>query len=145
MIASVPVPRAGDNARPAKGTGRGRRGQAPQSPSGAGRREPDRTAEGRREAGAAQPGHAAQPEQAAQPGHAAQAEQAAQSEQTAQSQQAAEPRREVGARRRHLEGYRERPDLRVINGEGSGGEGSPSGRLRAVPPRETTGGRPGPQ
>jgi hypothetical protein len=53
--------------------------------------------------------------------------------------------REVGARRRHLEGYRQRPDLRVINGEGGGSGRSRSGRLRAVPPRETTGGRPGPQ
>jgi hypothetical protein len=57
----------------------------------------------------------------------------------------AEPPREVGARRRHLEGYRQRPDLRVINGEGAGSGRSRSGRLRAVPPRETTGGRPGPQ
>jgi hypothetical protein len=56
----------------------------------------------------------------------------------------AEPPREVGARRRHLERYRQRPDLRVINGEGGGSEHSRSGRLRAVPPRETTGGRPGP-
>jgi hypothetical protein len=56
-----------------------------------------------------------------------------------------EPPREVGTRRRHLEGYRQRPDLRVINGEGTGSGRSRSGRLRAVPPRETTGGRPGPQ
>jgi hypothetical protein len=59
--------------------------------------------------------------------------------------QTAEQRREVGTRRRHLEGYRQRPDLRVINGEGSGDGRSRSGRLRAVPPREITGGRPGPQ
>jgi Glycosyl transferase family 2 len=59
--------------------------------------------------------------------------------------QTAEQRREVGTRRRHLEDYRPRPDLRVINGEGAGGGRSRSGRLRAVPPREITGGRPGPQ
>lgn len=44
------------------------------------------------------------------------------------------PRREVGSRRRRLEAYRQpRPDLRVINGEGSGTRGR-SGRLRSVPP-----------
>ncbi len=43
------------------------------------------------------------------------------------------PRREVGSRRRRLETYRQpRPDLRVINGEGSGTR-SRSGRLRSVP------------
>jgi hypothetical protein len=43
------------------------------------------------------------------------------------------PRREVGSRRRRLETYRQpRPDLRVINGEGSGTRGR-SGRLRSVP------------
>ena len=42
-------------------------------------------------------------------------------------------------KRRRLEGYRERPDLRVINGEGTGSSRTRSGRLRAVP-RETTGG-----
>jgi hypothetical protein len=59
--------------------------------------------------------------------------------------QTGEQRREVGTRRRHLEGYRQRPDLRVINGDGTGTGQSRSGRLRAVPPREITGGRPGPQ
>jgi hypothetical protein len=58
---------------------------------------------------------------------------------------AEEPPREVGTRRRHLEGYRQRPDLRVINGEGTESGLPRSGRLRAVPPREITGGRPGPQ
>jgi hypothetical protein len=52
---------------------------------------------------------------------------------------AAAPRREVGAKRRRIEPYRPRPDLRVINGEGTGSGGTRSGRLRAVP-RETTGG-----
>jgi hypothetical protein len=47
--------------------------------------------------------------------------------------------REVGARRRRLEGYRQRPDLRVINGEGNGTERTRSGRLRPVP-RENLGG-----
>jgi len=42
-------------------------------------------------------------------------------------------RREVGAKRRRLEGYRQRPDLRVINGEGNGTGRSRSGRLRPVP------------
>lgn len=42
------------------------------------------------------------------------------------------PRREVGSRRRRLEGYRQRPELRVINGEGAGGKGR-GGRLWAVP------------
>jgi glycosyl transferase family 2 len=40
--------------------------------------------------------------------------------------------REVGARRRRLESFRQRPDLHVINGEGTGNRG-PGGRLRAVP------------
>ena len=52
---------------------------------------------------------------------------------------AAEPPREVGAKRRRIEAYRQRPDLRVINGEGTGSNRTRSGRLRAVP-RETTGG-----
>jgi glycosyl transferase family 2 len=41
--------------------------------------------------------------------------------------------REVGTHRRHLEGYRQRPDLRLINGEGTGVRRSRSGRLRPVP------------
>jgi hypothetical protein len=49
------------------------------------------------------------------------------------------PQREVGTKRRRLEAYRQRPDLRVINGEGTGTGRTRSGRLRAVP-RETTGG-----
>lgn len=40
--------------------------------------------------------------------------------------------REVGDQRRHLEMYRQRPDLRLINGEGAGGPRL--GRLRPVPP-----------
>ncbi len=43
-----------------------------------------------------------------------------------------QPPREVGGRRRRLEGVRERPDLRVINGEGAGGRRTRSGRLRPV-------------
>ncbi|GAA0570205.1 hypothetical protein GCM10010172_63320 [Paractinoplanes ferrugineus] len=39
--------------------------------------------------------------------------------------------REVGDQRRRLEIYRQRPDLRLINGEGTGGPRS--GRLRPVP------------
>jgi Glycosyl transferase family 2 len=50
-----------------------------------------------------------------------------------------EPRREVGMKRRRLEAYRDRPDLRVINGGGTGSSRTRSGRLRSVP-RETTGG-----
>jgi hypothetical protein len=50
-----------------------------------------------------------------------------------------EPAREVGARRRRLEAYWQRPDLRVINGEGTGSERTGSGRLRPVP-RENLGG-----
>jgi hypothetical protein len=50
-----------------------------------------------------------------------------------------EPPREVGAKRRRIEPYRQRPDLRVINGEGTGSNRTRSGRLRAVP-REPTGG-----
>jgi len=49
-----------------------------------------------------------------------------------------EPEREVGARRRRLEAYRQRPDLRVINGEGTTGR-SRSGRLRAVPRENPSG------
>jgi hypothetical protein len=51
----------------------------------------------------------------------------------------AEVPREVGAKRRRIEAYRQRPDLRVINGEGTGSNRTRSGRLRSVP-RETTGG-----
>jgi len=40
--------------------------------------------------------------------------------------------REVGGRRRRLEGLRQRPDLRVINGEGADGRRTRSGRLRPV-------------
>lgn len=47
--------------------------------------------------------------------------------------------REVGLRRRRLESYRQRPDLKVINGEGTGGGRTRSGRLRPVP-RENLGG-----
>jgi hypothetical protein len=50
-----------------------------------------------------------------------------------------QPTREVGGRRRHLEDYRQRPDLRVINGEGTGDGRTRSGRLRSVP-RENLGG-----
>jgi hypothetical protein len=39
--------------------------------------------------------------------------------------------RQVGEQRRHLEMYRQRPDLRVINGEGT--DGPRRGRLRPVP------------
>jgi hypothetical protein len=48
-----------------------------------------------------------------------------------------QPSREVGTRRRHLEDYRQRPTLRVINGEGAGG--GRSGDLRPLP-RENSGG-----
>jgi hypothetical protein len=41
----------------------------------------------------------------------------------------AQPAREVGSHRRRIEGHR--PDLQVINGEGTGGRTS-SGRLRPV-------------
>jgi hypothetical protein len=41
--------------------------------------------------------------------------------------------REVGAKRRRLEVPGRRPDLRVINGEGTGGPRTRSGRLRPVP------------
>ncbi|GIF17683.1 hypothetical protein Ate02nite_04130 [Paractinoplanes tereljensis] len=41
--------------------------------------------------------------------------------------------REVGAKRRRLETYRQRPDLRLINGQGTGGPRTRSGRLRPVP------------
>ncbi|WP_433295355.1 glycosyltransferase [Actinoplanes sp. CA-030573] len=41
--------------------------------------------------------------------------------------------REVGTKRRRIEGLRQRPDLRVINGEGTGGGRTRSGRLRPVP------------
>lgn len=40
---------------------------------------------------------------------------------------------EVGAARRHLESYCQRPDLRVINGEGQGNGRSRGPRLRSVP------------
>jgi hypothetical protein len=40
---------------------------------------------------------------------------------------------EIGIHRRHLEGYRQRPDLRLINGEGTGTHRTRSGRLRPVP------------
>jgi hypothetical protein len=50
-----------------------------------------------------------------------------------------QPPREVGGRRRHLEDYRQRPDLRVINGEGTDNGRTRSGRLRPVP-RENLGG-----
>ena len=43
---------------------------------------------------------------------------------------------EVGGRRRRLDAYRQRPNLRVINGEGTSQGRTRSGRLRAVP-RET--------
>ncbi|GIM94276.1 hypothetical protein Ato02nite_060690 [Paractinoplanes toevensis] len=43
--------------------------------------------------------------------------------------------REVGGKRRRLEGYRQRPDLRLINGQGTGGPRTRSGRLRPVPPQ----------
>ncbi|WP_433366236.1 glycosyltransferase family 2 protein [Actinoplanes sp. CA-142083] len=48
-------------------------------------------------------------------------------------------RREVGTKRRRIEGLRQRPDLRVINGEGTGGGRTRSGRLRPVP-KENLGG-----
>jgi glycosyl transferase family 2 len=41
--------------------------------------------------------------------------------------------REVGTRRRRLEGFRQEPNLRVINGEGGGTPRGRGGRLRAVP------------
>ena len=41
-------------------------------------------------------------------------------------------RREVGAKRRRLDGYRQKPDLRLINGEGKGSGRTTSGRLRPV-------------
>ncbi|WP_203734287.1 glycosyltransferase family 2 protein [Paractinoplanes durhamensis] len=41
--------------------------------------------------------------------------------------------REVGEKRRRMEVYRQRPDLRVINGEGTGGPRTRPGRLRPVP------------
>jgi hypothetical protein len=41
--------------------------------------------------------------------------------------------REVGAKRRRLDGFRQRPDLRLINGEGAGIRRTRSGRLRSVP------------
>ncbi|WP_040433232.1 hypothetical protein, partial [Paractinoplanes globisporus] len=47
-------------------------------------------------------------------------------------------RREVGTKRRRIEGFRQRPDLRVINGEGNGTGRTRSGRLRPVP-RENLG------
>ena len=50
-----------------------------------------------------------------------------------------EPGREVGAKRRRLDAYRQRPDLRVINGEGTSPGRTPSGRLRVVP-RKNLGG-----
>jgi hypothetical protein len=40
--------------------------------------------------------------------------------------------REVGGKRRRLESFRQRPDLRVINGEGAGTRRTRSGRLRPV-------------
>ena len=48
-------------------------------------------------------------------------------------------RREVGGHRRRLDEYRQRPDLRVINGEGVNPGRTRSGRVRAVP-RENLGG-----
>jgi hypothetical protein len=43
------------------------------------------------------------------------------------------PVREIGIDRRRLDAYRQRPDLRVINGEGTGGGPTRSGRLRPIP------------
>ena len=43
------------------------------------------------------------------------------------------PQREVGGRRRRIESPGQRPDLRVINGEGNGTGRTRSGRLRPVP------------
>ena len=50
-----------------------------------------------------------------------------------------DPTHEVGSKRRRLDAYRQRPDLRVINGEGTNPGRTRSGRLRAVP-RENLGG-----
>ncbi|MFC7278024.1 glycosyltransferase [Paractinoplanes rhizophilus] len=52
----------------------------------------------------------------------------------------AAPRREVGTKRRRIEGLRQRPDLRVINGEGNGSGRTRSGRLRPVPKENLGGG-----
>jgi hypothetical protein len=43
-----------------------------------------------------------------------------------------QPAREVGVNRRRLDGLRQRPDLRLINGEGNGNRRTGSGRLRPV-------------
>ncbi|HEY0533443.1 MAG TPA: glycosyltransferase [Actinoplanes sp.] len=156
VIASVPVARTRDVGRV---TGRRRDDRRGEPASDTGARQQEQAAEPRREAGTQETEQAGLPrseadtrqtEQAAEPRSEADTRETEQAEphreaDARETEQAAEPRREVGARRRHLEGYRQRPELRVINGEGAGGGRSRSGRLRAVPPRETTGGLSGPQ
>jgi Glycosyl transferase family 2 len=46
--------------------------------------------------------------------------------------------REIGGHRRQLEGFRQRPELRLINGEGSGTRRGRGGRLRPVPRTDLT-------